>query len=198
MSSDLLALRVLGVNVGRCTPLRAGERTVSSAIGKRPVSGPVEVRPLGLHGDEQADLSVHGGLAKAVYAYPAQHYAFWRTVRAQARVSLWDEDLPHGFLGENLTLQGVEEKEVWVGDRYVFPDCTLVVSAPRLPCFKFNAVMGFNQAGKLMAQSGFCGWYFAVARPGTIEAGQAYRIEPGAREMGLLELFRSYKSGRVD
>jgi MOSC domain-containing protein YiiM len=190
---------VLSVNIARAQPLRVasggGHRNVMSAIGKRGVSGKVAVRPLGLvteaQADEQADPSVHGGLDKAVYAYPSEHYAFWRTVRAQAKVSLWDEELPYGFMGENLSLQGLQESQVWVGDVLRFPQCDLAVAAPRQPCFKFNAVMGFNQAGKLMAQSGYCGFYLMVRSPGFIEAGESFEVVPGPREVGIPELFRS-------
>lgn len=183
--------RALSVNLGSARPLRAGDRSVLSAIGKRGVEGDVAIGPLGLAGDEQADPSVHGGLDKAVYAYPVEHYPFWRTVRAQAKVSLWDEELPHGFVGENLTLQGVLENQLWVGDLLRFPRCELAVAGPRQPCFKFNAVMGFDQAAKLMVQSGYCGVYLAVRDPGPIAAGERYELVPGPREVGIPELFRS-------
>ena len=186
------AMRVASVNVAAARPLRSLEgRAVRSAIGKRAVDGRVAVGALGLAGDEQADPSVHGGLSKAVYAYPAEHYAFWRTVRAQARVSLWDEELPPGFLGENLTIEGLTESNAYVGDRLVFPDCELAVSEPRFPCFKFAAVMGFAQAAKLMVQSGWCGYYLSVVRPGSIAAGEAFTLVPGPREVGIVELFRA-------
>lgn len=184
-------MKVLSVNTGAARPLSAGGRTVASAIGKRPVDGPVAVGPLGLAGDEQADLSVHGGLSKAVYAYPAEHAAFWRTVRAQARVSLWDEDVGPGLFGENLTLEGLTEDRVWVGDVLRFPDCALAVSEPRFPCFKFAAAMGFAQAVQLMADSGWCGFYLAVREPGTLRAGETFTLEPGPREVGIPELFRA-------
>jgi MOSC domain-containing protein YiiM len=87
-------MRVLSVNCALARPTLINGRKLLTAIGKTPVGGPVAVRPLGLEGDEQADLTVHGGLPKAVYAYPSEHFAFWRTVRAQAGVSLWDEALP--------------------------------------------------------------------------------------------------------
>jgi MOSC domain-containing protein YiiM len=184
-------MKLMSVNVGRARLISIGQRQVASAIGKRAVAGRVAVRPLGLEGDEQADLSVHGGLAKAVYAYPSEHYAFWRTVRAQAGVALWDEAPPPGSLGENLTIEGLLENQAWIGDVLRFPDCALAVSEPRLPCFKFNAAMGFAQAGALMAQSGWCGYYLAVLEPGSIEAGQAYTLEPGAREVRIDALFRA-------
>lgn len=183
--------RVIAVNLGQARPLRAGDRTVMSAIGKHSIAGDVEVRPLGLAGDEQADPSVHGGLDKAVYAYPSEHYAFWRTVRAQAKVSLWDEALPHGFVGENLTLEGVLESDLWIGDLLRFPHCELAVAGPRQPCYKFNAVMGFNQAAKLMVQSGYCGAYLAVRVPGRIAAGDDFELVPGPRDVGIPEVFRS-------
>ena len=185
---------VKSVNVSEARPLRVGGRSVMSGIGKRGVEGPVEVGRLGLAGDEQADPSLHGGLAKAVYAYPVEHYPFWRTVRAQARVSLWDEELPHGFLGENLTLAGLAESQVWIGDVLRFPGCTLAVSEPRFPCGKLNAVMGFAQAAKMMAQSGWCGFYLAVREPGTIAAGQSFEVIPGPRHVGIVELFRARRS----
>lgn len=176
-----------------CTgPVRAAKiegRSVATAIAKTVVEGPVAVKALGLEGDEQADLSRHGGLSKAVYAYPAQHLPFWRTVRAQAGVALWDEPVPPGLFGENLLIDGIVEDRLWIGDRLVLPGCELVVSEPRMPCFKFNAAMGFAQAGRLMNQSGYCGAYLAVAVPGTLQAGDAVELRPGPREVGLRELF---------
>ncbi len=186
--------RVLSVNVATASELQINGRSVLTAIGKRRVEGSVAVGPLGLEGDEQADPSVHGGIAKAVYAYPSEHYAFWQTVRAQARVSPWEELLPSGFLGENLTLAGLLESQAWVGDVLRFADCELAVSEPRHPCFKFNAVMGFNQAAKLMAQSGWCGMYLTVRVPGTLRAGESFTLLPGPREVGIAELFKSRMS----
>lgn len=166
-----------------------------TAYAKHQVEGPVEVTPMGLEGDEQADQSVHGGLAKAVYAYPVEHYPFWQTVRAQARVAMWDEPLPPGSLGENLTLSGLVESEACIGDVLRFPGCELVVSEPRQPCFKFNAAMGFAQAGKLMIQSGWCGYYLAVRQPGRIAAGDPFDLIPGPRDVGIAELFRARNRG---
>jgi MOSC domain-containing protein YiiM len=184
-------MRVLNVNLARATATDIKGRRVMTAIAKRAVAGPVKVGRMGLEGDEQADLSVHGGVSKAVYAYPAVHYAFWQTVRAQARVSLWDEPLPPGALGENLTLEGLSEDQLWIGDRLQLPGCVLAVSEPRFPCFKFNAVMGFEQAGKLMWQSGYCGSYLGVIEPGSVCAGDVIELLPGPREVNLRELFRS-------
>lgn len=187
--------RLLSINTARATPLTVeGGRQVMTAIRKQPAStlqtpARVAVRPLGLEGDEQADPTVHGGISKAVYAYPHEHYPFWQTVRAQAQAGLWDEPLPHGMLGENLTIEGLQETDVWIGDLLRFPDCSLAVSEPRHPCFKFQAVMGFNQAVKMMSQSGYCGFYLAVREPGTLAAGEAYEVVPGPREVNVRELF---------
>jgi len=184
-------LALLSVNRALAAKMEIGGRTVMTGICKRPVEGPVDVTPMGLDGDEQADMSVHSGLSKAVYAYPSEHYPFWQTVRAQAKAAGWNAALPHGTMGENLTITGLLESQVWIGDLLKFPDCTLAVSEPRFPCFKFNAVMGFNQAAKLMSANGWCGFYLAVRQPGTVAAGQAFELIPGPREVGIEELFRA-------
>ena len=137
---------VVGLNVAHARAVSINGSKVMTAIGKRAVEGERAVLPLGIEGDEQADLSVHGGPGKAVYAYPSEHYPFWKTVRAQAQVALWDEELPFGSLGENLTLQGVVESDLWTGDLLCFPGCQLAVSQPRFPCYKFVAAIGFRQA----------------------------------------------------
>jgi MOSC domain-containing protein YiiM len=189
-------MHVTSVNLARARPWTIDGRTVASAIGKQPAAGPVAVHALGLEGDEQADPSVHGGLTKAVYAYPTEHLPFWRTVRAQAGAAAWDAADAPGLLGENLTLVGLTEDRAWVCDRLRFPHCTLAVSEPRFPCFKFNAAMGFAQAAQLMVQSGWCGFYLAVIEPGTIEAGETFRVEPGPRVVRIDELFRATTSSR--
>ena len=182
-------MHILSVSTARTASRLIQGQAVPTAIGKRPVSGAVAVRPLGLDGDEQADQTVHGGLSKAIYAYPVAHYAFWQGVRAQASVAAVDAVLPHGFMGENLTIQGLLEQDLWIGDRLQLPGCVLAVSEPRQPCFKFNAVMGFKQASKLMAQSGYSGAYLAVIEPGQLSAGDAITLLPGPREVNLRELF---------
>lgn len=186
--------RVLSVQIGRAQPIQIGDRTVLSGIGKQAVDGPVVVNKLGLDGDEQADLTVHGGLSKAVYAYPAEHYPFWREQRLALGLS---RDLPYGTLGENLTLTGLLESMLYVGDTLCFPDCTLRVTQPREPCYKFNAVMGDPKAAKKMAQSGFCGFYLAVESPGSIMAGQPFVVEPGQRQLPMMALFKTARAKSV-
>jgi len=195
---SLLPRQLLSINTAQAAPIEIEGRRIMTGIGKRSVSSlaapqRVEVKPLGLVGDEQADLTVHGGLHKAVYAYPHEHYAFWQTVRAQAKAQGWDEALPYGMLGENLTITGLLEGDVYVGDVLRFADCTLAVSEPRQPCYKFQAVMGFKHAPKMMSQSGYCGFYLAVRQPGSITAGESYELIPGPREVSIPELFKLRK-----
>lgn len=182
---------LVSLNVALAQPMTIAGREVMSGIGKRSVAGPVPVGPLGLAGDEQADLSVHGGPSKAVYAYPGEHYPFWQTVRAQARAAAWGATLAPGAMGENLTLAGLLEDQVWIGDVLRFADCELAVSEPRFPCFKFNAAMGFAQASRLMAANGWCGFYLAVRSAGVLRAGESFELVPGPREVGITELFRA-------
>jgi MOSC domain-containing protein YiiM len=183
--------RVLHVNRALAADLATETGTVKSATAKRPVEGPVPVRLMGLQGDEQADLSVHGGVSKAVYAYPHEHYAFWQTVRAQAGVAAWGDTLGPGALGENLTLQGLLETDLYVGDQLRLPNCLLAVSEPRTPCFKLNAALGFKHAVKLMSQSAYCGCYLVVLEAGTVSAGDPIALLPGPREVNIRELFRA-------
>lgn len=181
--------QLLSVQVGSAQRIKIHDRSVLTAGAKQGVTGSVPVLPLGLMGDEQADLSVHGGLEKAVYAYPVEHYAYWQDQRQQAGLGLIDDSLPHGTLGENLTLSGLLETQVWAGDVLQFANCALRVSLPREPCFKFNAVMGFAQASRQMAQTGFCGFYLRVDTPGTLQAGESFEVVPGKRSVSIPQLF---------
>jgi MOSC domain-containing protein YiiM len=92
-------------------------------------------------------------------------------------------------MGENLTITGLLETDAWIGDVLRFPRCALAVSEPRFPCFKFEAAMGFRQSVKLMAQSGYCGFYLAVREEGLLEAGEAFELIPGPRDVSIAELF---------
>ena len=156
------------IQIGQTRPLMVGGRKLVSAIGKTAVSGPVAVGVLGLAGDEQADLSVHGGLSKAVYALPAEHLPWWQAQRQAQGATMFNEALPPGYLGENLSLQGVLEQDLFIGDRLDFGAVVLRVTQAREPCGKFNAVMGYALAAKDMVQSGRCGFYLAVDQPGLL------------------------------
>lgn len=181
--------KLLGLQIGKERKVVFQGRSVQTAIFKIPVRGPLSVGPLGLDGDSQADPSVHGGLSKALYAYPTEHYPFWEAAREQAGCAGLDSQLSFGSMGENLSLQGLLEAEVFLGDVLVFPRCRLRVTEPREPCFKFNIAMGFNHAVKKMAQSGFCGFYLAVEAPGTIAADEPFTMVPGPRRTSISDSF---------
>ena len=183
--------QLLSVQTGVARRLQINGRAILSAIHKQATDEPVPLRSLGLMGDEQADLSVHGGLDKAVYAYPSEHYPFWLAERAAAGQGGLDATLPWGSMGENLSLQGLLETNVWVGDVLQFPHCALRVTQPREPCYKFNAAMGLNTASRLMAQHGCCGFYLAVDEPGTLRAGESFTLTPGPRRLGIPEMFKA-------
>jgi len=191
MNNQPAPLQLLGIQVGAVQPLKVGDQRVMSGFRKHAARGPVAVSTLGLAGDEQADLTVHGGLAKAVYAYPVEHYAFWREHRKALGLPT---DLPYGSLGENLTLSGVLEASLHVGDELRFPDCVLRVTQPRGPCYKLNAAMDDSTAVRTMARSGVSGFYLAVDVPGSLTAGQAFEVVAGPRETPLMTLFKSIRA----
>ena len=181
--------QLLSVQIGLARRVKIGGRSILTASAKQGMTGDVPVMPLGLFGDEQADLTVHGGLEKAVYAYPSEHYPFWQDARQQAGLGRIDDSLPHGSLGENLTLSGLLETVVWAGDVLRFAHCELRVTLPREPCYKFNASIGFAGASRLMAQSGFCGFYLSVQTPGVLRAGDSFELIAGRRSVSIPQLF---------
>lgn len=157
---------------------------VASAINKQSISNlasptPVEITRLGVAGDEQADLSVHGGIEKAIYVYPIEHYAFWNDLLS--RETKKPVDLALGAFGENFTIEGLVETEIFIGDQMQIGDLQFTVVKLREPCFKFNAKMGYKGAAKAMLQSGFSGWYLRVNQTGTLAAGAAIQVLPGQR-----------------
>ena len=194
-------MRVLSVNVAAVGELFIREaddgarvRRIATGIHKQPVQGPVAIGKLGLAGDEQADLTVHGGLDKAVYAYPVEHYPFW--VAQRLAILKRDEPLPPGSMGENLTLEGLLEQDVWVGDRLHVGSALLEVTQPRQPCYKFGAKMGYAHAVKAMLQSGYSGFYLRVVRGGEVQAGDVVSVTPGAREVSILQVNERRRMGR--
>ena len=180
-------MKLISVNTGTARPVFMEGRRILSAIGKQPVAGPVAVHSLGLNSDEQADPSVHGGLSKAIYALPSEHLAWWQQQRQASGVTMFEETLAPGYLGENLSLQGVLEKEVFIGDVLRFQDVILRVTQPREPCGKFNAVMGYPHAARDMVQSGRCGFYLAVDQAGSLRAGESFDIVPGPRVTSIAQ-----------
>ena len=178
---------LLAIQTGQVRPLMVGGRKLVSAIGKTTVSGPIEVGVLGLAGDEQADLSVHGGLSKAVYALPSEHLAWWQAQRQTRGATMFEETLAPGYLGENLSLQGLLEQDLFIGDRLDFGDVVFRITQPREPCGKFNAVMGYALAAKDMVQSGRCGFYLAVEQTGFLQAGAQCQVLAGSRSTRVTE-----------
>ena len=187
-------MRIISISTGKIAPLfgidHPDHRVVNSGIKKDIVSSlnhplSITVRAIGLNGDEQADFSVHGGLEKAIYAYPSEHYPFWNELLT--REAKRTNPIGFGFVGENLSVEGFSEDAVWVGDHWQIGDVELEVVKLREPCFKFNARMGYKGASKAMIQSTRSGWYLKVHKGGSIKAGDAIIVTPGRREMSIKE-----------
>ena len=159
-------MKILSVNVGLPREVEWHGRRVWTSIWKTPKEGRVPVGKVNLEGDKQSDLSVHGGAEKAVYAYPGEHYAFWRT-------ELPDFDLAWGSFGENLTTEGVLESAVMIGDQIQIGSAQFLVTQPRMPCFKLAIRFGRDDMVKRFLQSGRTGFYLAVLREGDVAAGDA-------------------------
>jgi MOSC domain-containing protein YiiM len=189
-STAIFSGTLRAIQIGQVRPLLVGGRKLVSAIGKTTVSGPIEVGVLGLTGDEQADLSVHGGLSKAVYALPSEHLPWWQAQRQTRGATMFEETLAPGYLGENLSLQGLLEQDLFIGDRLDFGDVVLRVTQPREPCSKFNAVMGYALAAKDMVLSGRCGFYLAVDKPGNLQADTRFELMPGPRNTSVAQAFQ--------
>jgi MOSC domain-containing protein YiiM len=190
-------MKLLSVNLARLGNLFVTEsdemRRIATGIHKQPITGAVHITRNGLNGDEQADSSRHGGPDKAVYAYPSEHYAFWRMQRL-AKLKR-DLPLPFGSIGENLTLTGLIENDVWIGDRLHLGSVVVEVTEPRYPCFKFNAKMSLSHAAKLMTQSGFSGFYLRVVQEGSVQAGDAIELTPGPRRISIDQINQQRRTG---
>jgi MOSC domain-containing protein YiiM len=159
-------MKVLSVNVALPRLVAWKGQTFNTGIFKKPVAGPVTMRKLDFDGDRQADLSVHGGPYKAVYAYPSEHYEFWRK-------ELPEMELPWGQFGENLTTEGLNEEDTHIGDVLRIGKATVQVTQPRLPCFKLAAKFQRDDILKRFLQSGRSGFYLSVIEEGLVAAGDA-------------------------
>jgi MOSC domain-containing protein YiiM len=157
-------MKLLSVNVGLPRELDWRGHRVRTSIWKSPVEGPVRVHRLNLEGDQQSDLSVHGGAEKAVYAYPSEHYEHWRR-------ELSGMDLPWGAFGENFTLEGLLEGALRIGDRLRVGSAEFVVTQPRLPCYKLGVRFDREDMVKRFLKSGRTGFYLAVLREGAVSRG---------------------------
>lgn len=159
-------MKLLSISVGLPREVEWRGKVVRTSIFKAPVSGRVWVSSLNVQGDRQSDLSVHGGADKAVYAYPSEHYAFWRN-------ELPGMDFPWGAFGENLTTQGLLEDKVHIGDRFRAGSAEFIVTQPRMPCFKLAVRFNRPDIVKRFLRSGRAGFYLAVVQEGDIGAGDS-------------------------
>ncbi len=162
-------MKLISVNVGLAREVTWKGRTVTTGIFKEPVSERVMVRSLNLESDGQADLTVHGGLDKAVYVYPFEHYDYWRA-------ELADTELPLGVFGENFTTTGLREEEVNIGDRFHIGTVKLIVTQPRLPCYKLGIRFGRPDMVKRFLASRRTGFYFRVLQEGEVGAGDTLEL----------------------
>jgi len=162
-------MKLLSVNVGLPREIEWNGKLVRTSIFKEPVPGRVRAAQLNLKGDEQSDLSVHGGIDKAVYAYPSEHYPFWHE-------ELRGIDLPWGAFGENFTTEGLFENTVYIGDRIRVGSAEFVVTQPRMPCFKLGIRFNRPDIIKRFLQSGRSGFYFAVVKEGEVAAGDSIEL----------------------
>ena len=162
-------MKVVSLNVGLPRDVLWHGRTVTTGIFKEPVAGRVALRKLNLDGDRQADLGVHGGAYKAVYCYPVEHYDYWRK-------ELPGRELPMGMFGENLTTEGLVEESVHLGDRFSAGSGEVVVTQPRLPCYKLGIRFQSDDMVRRFLASGRTGFYLAVAREGEVGTGDEIKV----------------------
>jgi MOSC domain-containing protein YiiM len=162
-------VKVISLNVARPRLAVYKGATINTGIFKKPVSGRVALRTLNLDGDRQADLTVHGGHYKAVYAYPAEHYEYWRG-------ELPGMDLPWGTFGENFTTEGLTEDDLHVGDRFRVGSAVVMVRQPRMPCYKLAAKFQLDDIIERFLVSGLSGFYFSVEQEGDVGAGDTVEL----------------------
>src|SRR5213595_3782239 len=162
-------MRLVSVNVGLPREMEWRGRTIRTSIFKTPTDRRVRVTTVNLEGDRQSDLSVHGGVDKAVYAYPSEHYAYWRG-------ELPGMDLPWGIFGENFTTEGLLEGSVRIGERLRVGSAEFVITQPRMPCFKLGIRFDRPDIIKRFLQSGRTGFYFAVLHEGEVAAGDSIEL----------------------
>jgi MOSC domain-containing protein YiiM len=160
-------MRIISLNVGQPRLVLRNGEPVSTSIFKKPVNGRVKLRALNLDGDRQADLSVHGGPTKAVYVYPSEHYEFWKD-------ELPVMNLPWGMFGENFTTTGLLETEINIGDKFRISAAEVMVTEPRMPCYKLALKFGRPDIIKRFLQSERTGFYLAVLKEGEVGAGDHF------------------------
>jgi MOSC domain-containing protein YiiM len=185
-------MKIVSVNVGMPREAVWKGMTVQTAIFKEPVDGLVTISKLNLAGDEQADLTVHGGSDKAVYAYPTEHYEYWREELPKVSFS-W------GNFGENLTTEGLREDTVCIGDRLKIGSAVLMVTQPRMPCYKLALRFDRDDMIKRFLISGRSGFYFSVIEPGEVTVGSKVEIlSRDPNRVTIVDIVRLYLSQTRD
>ena len=180
------------MNVGLPKDVTWQDKVVTTGIFKEPVKAPVMLRTLNLDGDGQADLTVHGGVTKAVYTYPSEHYDYWRR-------ELPGVDLHWGMFGENFTDEGLLEENVYIGDRFRIGETEVIVTEPRMPCYKLGIKFGRADIIKRFLASRRTGFYFAVVREGMVGSRDAMEmIGREQQEISVADIIRLYSFERDD
>ncbi len=188
--SSLMRMKIISLNVGLPRLILRGEEPVSTGIFKEPVAGRVSLRTLNLEGDRQADLAVHGGPYKAVYLYPSEHYAFWKS-------ELPDMNLPYGMFGENFTSVGLQESEANIGDKFRVGSAELMVTQPRMPCYKLGLRFGRTDIIRRFLASERTGFYLSVLKEGEVGVGDEIElIEKNPTGVTVVEATRLYSSDK--
>lgn len=183
-------MEIISVNVGLPRLVLRNGEPVSTGIFKEPVAGRVKLRTLNLDGDRQSDLSVHGGPQKAIYLYPSEHYEFWKG-------ELPDMVLPWGMFGENFTTTGLLETEVHIGDRFRIGTAELMVTQPRMPCYKLGIRFGRADIIKRFLVSERTGFYFSVLKEGEVGAGDEFELlEKNVAGVRVVDITRLYSSDK--
>ncbi len=185
-------MKLISLNVARPRLTIYKGATINTGIFKKPVAGTVRLRTLNLDGDQQADLSVHGGPYKAVYGYPSEHYPFWRE-------QLPDLDFPWGMFGENFSTQGLLEAALHVGDRFKIGTSVVMVRQPRLPCYKLAAKFKRDDILERFLVSGRSGFYFSVEQEGQVIAGDKFElIKKNSTGITIAEVITLFATDRYD
>jgi MOSC domain-containing protein YiiM len=183
-------MKIISVNVGLPRLVLRNDEPVSTGIFKEPVAGRVMMRTLNLDGDRQADLSVHGGPEKAVYVYPSEHYEFWKR-------ELPEMELPWGIFGENLTTTGLFETEVNIGDKFRVGTAEVMVTQPRMPCYKLGIRFGRVDIIKRFLVSERSGFYLSVLKEGEVRAGDEFELlEKSRSSVTVVDITRLYSTDK--
>ena len=181
-------MKLLSIQVGLPREVQWQGRIVTTGIYKERVEGPAMVRTLNVDGDGQADLTVHGGVDKAVYAYPVEHYEFWRR-------EFPGMELPPGMFGENFTIEGLLESDVNIGDRFSIGTTEVMATAPRLPCYKLGIKFGRPDVVKRLLNTRRTGFYFSVLREGKVQAGdEIERLQRNENAVSVDDVVQLYAS----